>query len=166
MSIRSIQKGDGKDFLRMQHQLDKETDFMLLYPEERTTTDEELEQQITQFLIHDDFWYVALDDNGAISGYIQAERNKLKKISHAAYIVIGLQQKLQRKGIGTAFFQELERWAKEQQIKRLELTVITENAGAVQLYQNAGFEIEGTKKSAIYQNGAYLDEYYMAKLLI
>ncbi|MGL4696361.1 GNAT family N-acetyltransferase [Enterococcus larvae] len=165
MIVRSIARGDGADFLAMQYQLDKESQYMLLMPEERTTTVEEMERHIADTLLLSDFLFVALDDDGRISGYIQAERNRPKKIKHSAYIVIGLLEKMQRKGIGTAFFEELVRWAEKEQVTRLELTVITENTGAVALYEKAGFEIEGTKRRAIFQNGAYMNEYYMAKLL-
>lgn len=164
MTIRSIRKGDGEAFLAMQRQLDQESDFMLLLPEERTTTNEQSEQHIEEVLARNDFLYVALDDSEQISGYIYGERGSLKKISHSAYIVIGLQKKLHRKGIATHFFRKLDQWAKEQHIKRLELTVITENTGAIALYRKAGFEIEGTKKNAIFQNGVYQDEYYMSKI--
>lgn len=165
MRVRAIRKGDGAAFLKMQHQLDHESDYMLMLPEERTTTVEEMEQRIEYVLRQHDFLLVALDDDGEIAGYIQAEQGGFKKISHSAYIVVGIQEKLHRKGIGTRFFQSLEKWANEQQITRLELTVITENVGAVSLYKKAGFEIEGTKINAIFQNDVYLDEYYMAKIL-
>lgn len=163
--VRSIAKGEGADFLAMQKQLDTESNYMLLLPEERTTTAEESEQFVEGILAQDDFLFVALDDNGKIAGYILAEQGIPKKISLSAYIVIGLQQSIQRKGIGTIFFHELNKWAHRKKLKRLELTVIAENTGAVALYKKAGFEIEGTKKCAIFQEGAFLDEYYMSKIL-
>ncbi|WP_236674618.1 GNAT family N-acetyltransferase [Enterococcus sp. BWR-S5] len=100
-----------------------------------------------------------------LAGIFMRKEAKSKKISHSAYIVIGLQKKMHRKGIATYFFRKLDQWAKEQHIKRLELTVITQNTGAIALYKKAGFEIEGTKKNAIFQNGVYQDEYYMSKIL-
>ncbi|WP_309247700.1 GNAT family N-acetyltransferase [Priestia flexa] len=62
-------------------------------------------------------------------------------------------------------FQQLEEWAKEQQIHRLELTVVVENVIAIHLYKKIGFQIEGTKKHSLRINGQYVDEYIMSKLL-
>ena len=47
-------------------------------------------------------------------------------------------------------------------IKRLELTVHTANARAVDLYQRSGFEIEGTRRSSMLVDGVYTDEYLMS----
>ena len=50
-------------------------------------------------------------------------------------------------------------------LHRLELTVMVHNTAAVGLYHKLGFGIEGTRKDSLLVNGAYVDEYAMAKLL-
>ncbi|KHF26789.1 putative acetyltransferase YhhY [Anoxybacillus sp. BCO1] len=60
---------------------------------------------------------------------------------------------------------ELERWAREKGVHRLELTVVIDNAPAISLYQKMGFEQEGVKRHSLNINGRYVDEYCMAKLL-
>ena len=72
------------------------------------------------------------------------------KNKHAAYIVIGIATEHQGKGIGTQLFAELEKWAINNGLHRLELTVITENIAGVKLYEKAGFEIEGNKTRFIF----------------
>ncbi|MNC75722.1 putative acetyltransferase YhhY [compost metagenome] len=69
------------------------------------------------------------------------------------------------KGIGTKFFNELDKWAEQNKISRLELTVMCHNETAVGLYEKKGFRKEGIKKNSMLVNGSYVDEYYMAKLL-
>ena len=49
-------------------------------------------------------------------------------------------------------------------ISRLELDVYTDNKNAIKLYQQLGFEIEGTKRKCSYKNGAYADLLLMARL--
>ena len=49
-------------------------------------------------------------------------------------------------------------------LRRVELTVFTDNVGAVRLYQNFGFEIEGTLREYAFRNGQYVDAYSMARL--
>lgn len=60
--------------------------------------------------------------------------------------------------------QLLNVWAEEKKVTRLELTVICENEAAKHLYTNSGFQIEGIKRKSVCVDGAYLDEYYMARV--
>lgn len=59
---------------------------------------------------------------------------------------------------------ELDKWARENNLTRLELTFVSSNIVAKHLYEKNGFEIEGTRKNAMIIDGKYVDEYYMAKL--
>ena len=94
------------------------------------------------------------------------------KLIHCADVHLGAQMNThlpsakakQRRTEVRATFEKMVAWAKEQGVKRLELTVICENARAKHLYEKMGFEIEGTKKKSVLVDGAYLDEYYMAKI--
>lgn len=67
--------------------------------------------------------------------------------------------------IGTNLFKELIDWASQNNIVRLELTVMTNNKGAIALYEKMGFKIEGLKEKSLLVDGQYIDEYYMAKIL-
>ena len=59
---------------------------------------------------------------------------------------------------------ELDKWARENNLTRLELTVVSSNIVAKHLYEKNGFKIEGTRKNAMIIDDKYADEYYMAKL--
>jgi RimJ/RimL family protein N-acetyltransferase len=59
----------------------------------------------------------------------------------------------------------MEEWSKSHQLKRLELTVMTHNNPAVNLYKRMGFQIEGIKKCSLIIDGNPVDEYCMSKLL-
>lgn len=50
-------------------------------------------------------------------------------------------------------------------IRRIEATVVTENAGAVELFKGIGFQIEGELKDKLFINGQYYNEFVMAKIL-
>ena len=62
-------------------------------------------------------------------------------------------------------FKELEQWASNHNIHRLELTVVARNEAGLALYKKIGFEIEGTKKHSLFIEDEFVDEFYMAKLL-
>ena len=53
-----------------------------------------------------DFLLVAETDNKLI-GYISAQKGRLNRIAHSAYIVIGILTDYRNKGIGTEFFKRL-----------------------------------------------------------
>lgn len=49
-------------------------------------------------------------------------------------------------------------------LRRLELDVNTDNAAAINLYQQYGFEVEGTKRGDILRDGELVDTHVMGRL--
>lgn len=80
--------------------------------------------------------------------------------------MIGVLQEASGQGVGFKLLGEVEHWAREVGVKRLELTVMCHNERTIRLYKRAGFEIEGTKRKAIFMDQQMYDEYYMGKLLL
>ena len=163
MQYRKLVKTDAERFWEMMNQLDHETKYMLYEPGERTKNITRIESLIQNSVEGDDFLLVAEADD-RIVGYISAQKGGLNRIAHSAYIVVGILQKYRGNGIGTEFFKQLDNWAGEKKITRLELTVICENEVAKHLYEKNGFEIEGVKRKSVFVDGKYLDEFYMAKI--
>ncbi len=150
-------------FRALMNQLDYETKYMLYEPGERSKNLPAIESLIRDSAEKNDFLLVAETDNKLI-GYISAQKGRLNRIAHSAYIVVGILKDYRGKGIGTEFFKRLNIWAEENKVVRLELTVICENEAAKHLYTNNGFEIEGMKRKSTFVDGKYLDEYYMARV--
>lgn len=67
-------------------------------------------------------------------------------------------------GVGGQLLQAVLAWANHEAIKRIELTVVSENEAALALYKKIGFEVEGVKRRSLLMDGEYYDEYYMGKL--
>lgn len=164
MQYRRLTKTDAESFWEMMNQLDYETKYMLYEPGERTKNIASVESIIQNAVDGDDFLLAAEEDD-KIVGYISAQKGGLNRIAHSAYIVVGILLKYRGKGIGTEFFKQLDKWAEEKNISRLELTVICENEIARHLYEKNGFEIEGIKRKSVLVDGNYLDEFYMAKMI-
>ncbi|MFZ6649546.1 GNAT family N-acetyltransferase [Undibacterium sp. TJN25] len=84
---------------------------------------------------------------------------------HVAALGMGIADSFTGRGIGTALLAELlslaDNWLN---LLRVELTVYTDNAHALHLYNKFGFEIEGTLRSYALRNGAYVDAHAMARL--
>ena len=124
IAYRSLQLNDREEFWNMMNQLDYETKFMMYEPGEGT-----------------DFLLAAQAD-GQIVGYISAQRGRLKRVCHSAYVVTGIREGYRGLGIGTRFFRELDLWAEKNNIRRLELTVLCSNQTAKHLYEKQGFYVE------------------------
>lgn len=165
MIIRTIRESDAEQFLNLCQKLDDETQFMMLEPGERKTTLEEQRTQIELLLKQENQTIFVAEHDHQIVGYLAAYGGDFKRNTHSAYLIIGILQAFTGQGIGTRLFQTLEEWAQQQNIHRLELTVLAHNNAGVALYKKQGFEIEGTKRHSLLINGLYVDEYFMAKLL-
>ena len=84
---------------------------------------------------------------------------------HAGQLGMAVRDDWQGRGIGTALMQAAvdlaDKWLN---LTRLELTVYTDNAPAVRLYEKFGFTIEGTLVDFAFRDGRYVDAYLMARL--
>ena len=166
VNIREIREDDAASFRNLLTRVDEETQFMLLEPGERQITVEDQRQRIKTILSkNNQIIFVAENDNDLI-GYLAAIGGDFKRNRHRAYIVIGILQAFIDQKIGTKLFTELEKWTRHHAVHRLELTVMVHNERAIRLYKKMGFEIEGTKKHSLLISGSYVDEYYMAKLIL
>lgn len=155
---------DGEKYLEMLKQLDNETKNMMFEPGERKTTLEQMKDRIAAMSGPDGVIFVIQDEN-TIGGFLAAQRGIPNRIRHSAYIVIGILKEYRGKKLGTKLFEELESWARENKVTRLELTVVKSNEGAIKLYEKSGFKIEGIKEKAMIIDGNYVDEYYMGKIV-
>ena len=84
---------------------------------------------------------------------------------HVGQIGMAVRDDWQGKGIGTALMEAAldlaDNWLN---LTRVELSVFTENAAAIALYEKFGFEIEGTHRRYAFRNGTYVDAYSMARV--
>jgi len=91
--------------------------------------------------------------------------SKSPRRRHVGGIGMSVRDDRQGRGIGTALLKaaiELaDGWLNYQ---RLELSVYTDNVGAVHLYRKFGFTIEGTCRAFAFRDGQYVDAYQMARL--
>lgn len=163
--IREANVEDAEPLTNLILQVERESEFMLFEADERKITAEQQRNRIEQMKEQNNSTMLVAEVKGKLVGYLFAIGGRARRNQHTAYLVIGILQEYRGKGIGTQLFTTLERWAKEQRLHRLELTVVATNETAIALYKKMGFQIEGTKKDSLLINGEFVDEYYMAKLL-
>jgi RimJ/RimL family protein N-acetyltransferase len=69
------------------------------------------------------------------------------------------------KGYGTDATRTILRYAfGEANLHRVELEVFSFNQRGLRVYEKCGFKLEGTRRQALYREGAWHDEYVMAIL--
>lgn len=166
MKIRHAEASDAKSLLKLFKQIDNETNFMLLEPDERTTTIEDQKKIIQDFAKSDTKAMIVAEENGDLLGFIIGVGNTTRRNRHSLYCVIGLIQSATGQVLGNQLLSNLEKWAKLHGITRLELTVLCHNTRAIRLYKKFGFEVEGTKRHSLKIDGEYFDEFLMSKLLV
>jgi RimJ/RimL family protein N-acetyltransferase len=164
ITIRPIQARDAEAYLDLRLTLDAETKFMLLEPGERRQTADSVRASLEAMLASDSGAIFVAENESRLIGYISAIQGDCNRNRHSAAIVAGLRLAYTGKGIGQRLFHALEDWASSANITRLELTVMTHNERALNLYQKVGFEIEGTRRKSLMVDGLPVDEYYMGKI--
>ncbi len=85
--------------------------------------------------------------------------------AHARMLGICVLSKYQGMGVGRALMQALvglaDKWLP---VTRIELTVFSDNAPAIKLYESFGFEREGIHKAYALRDGKYVDTLAMARI--
>ena len=167
MIIRKLTTDDTENFFQMMCCLDEETQYMLYEPGERREKTKDLSRlrsAVEEAASGQDLLLGAVSDAGEIVGFLWAEKGRLNRVLHTAYIVVGIREAWRHQGIGTQFFDLLDEWAKATGVVRLELTVECENTAAKSLYEKCGFNAEGIREKSMKVNGRLVDEYYMGKI--
>lgn len=108
--------------------------------------------------------HIVAEAEGRIIGDVGLHRGKGRR-AHTAVIGMGVHDDFAGRGVGTALMAALidaaDNWL---DLKRLELTVWTDNAPAQALYRKFGFVEEGVLRAYAYRDGAYVDALAMARL--
>ena len=152
MLVRTIRPEDAEQLVQLKLQIDQETTFMLFEPGERKMTVREQRGAIERLLADNISMIFVAEHEGRIIGFLSATGSHIKRIRHTLYIVIGILKAFTGQGIGTQLFTAMEEWASQQNIHRLELTVMTPNEAGIALYKKRGFSIEGTRKHACFKD--------------
>lgn len=164
MKIRPIEVEDAENFIELSKKID-ESGFMMLEPGERQTTVEQQIRAIERISKDEKSIFYVADVDGTLTGFMAALGNHNKRNRHSAYLVLGVLEEFQGQGIATKLFDQIFDWAKTAAISRLELTVITENVKAYNLYKKMGFILEGEKVHSLMIDGKPVNEYYLYKLI-
>ncbi len=103
--------------------------------------------------------------NGETAGQLNISVNKSVHRKHSAGIGLVVGHAYLKKGVGSRLMKaglELEDlWLN---VKRLELSVYSDNEAAIELYKKFGFDTEGVMKAYAFRNGRYVDAIRMSRI--
>ena len=108
---------------------------------------------------------LALSRQGEILGMLNCHGSSRRALRHSCVMGISVARENRGAGIGTALLQAMVDWASASGIKRIELNVYARNQRAICLYRSFGFQAEGRRRKAVFQDGEHLDDIVMSLLL-
>ncbi len=163
---RDVTVADAQPMIEYLNQVAGETVNLSFGRGEYTKSKEEEEAFIQDHLEADNQLFIVAEDNGHIVGHITISANQKIKMRHIGVIGISIRKPYWRKGIGRELMGKAIAWAHDSGvIRKLNLNVLVSNIGAIALYQDVGFEIEGRLRRDMFLNGEFTDALEMGMLI-
>jgi RimJ/RimL family protein N-acetyltransferase len=107
--------------------------------------------------------FVAEVNGGAgIVGRLSLGRDPHPASRHVADLGLMVAADYRRRGVGRALLEEAVDWARDADVRKLELHVFPHNEAAVALYERFGFRREGYRRAHYRRGPEYLDAILMA----
>ena len=165
--IREAEAEDAAELVTFLNCVSLETDFTSLDGEGILLTDTEMELFLDKQTHSENQITLLALLNDEIAGLVNITADQRKRVRHIGDLFIVIGQKYWNNGLGSLLLEEVVEWAQASGIlRRLQLTVQTRNQGAVHLYQQHGFVIEGRQERGAYiEEGKFIDVYLMGKLI-
>ena len=102
---------------------------------------------------------------GRVVGLVTMDGGTIRATQHSAVLGILVDKDYRGQGIGKLLMEQAIAWARSADIQRIELNVFATNEGAVALYKQFGFEIEGRRRKVLLVQGHWIDDYIIALLI-
>jgi ribosomal protein S18 acetylase RimI-like enzyme len=163
-AIRQAGPGDAAALLALQRRLDEQSSFMLLEPGERDPEPDSLRDRLAAQGPAGSFDLVA-EDEQALLGWVSVEVAPFRRARRTGYLVMGVDAGAAGRGVGSALLTTAAQEGRQRGLRRLELTVMTDNLRAFRLYLRAGFQVEGLRRDALVRDGTVVSDYYKVLLL-
>jgi RimJ/RimL family protein N-acetyltransferase len=110
--------------------------------------------------------FLVAEAGGQIIGNLTCQGGPRQATRHVTVLGMSVAREWRDQGVGSQLMRRAIEWARASQVvKRIELNVFARNQRAIHLYEKFGFAIEGSRRSAIYRDGEYLDDYVMGLLI-
>lgn len=160
--IRQAVASDASALLSLRTILFAETDYLLWSPSEFNDTVDDEAQRIHRLNKLPNSRCLVAASGQALIGFINASGGQAQRQQHATTLALGVIRSHWGCGVGSQLLETVLTWSRQAGLRRVELTVHTQNERAIRLYKHLGFEIEGLRRSSLLVNGSYRDEFLMS----
>lgn len=164
ITIREVTPDDAEIMVRFLVELDAEN-LPVLFRRLRPRTVEQQHDHIQRHLSTPRSTIMIALANGMVVGILDFHGNARAQCEHVGGFGVSVAQSWRRHKVATKLIEELFEWARLQKVRRVELEVFSNNAGAFKLYEHLGFVLEGRRREAVLVEGTYIDTFQMAKLI-
>ena len=163
-AVRLVTEADAASVVNLRRRLFAETPFMLWEPAEFVQTAEDERKRIASLNSRPNCLSILTEHKSEVVGLLTAVGGDRNRQRHSATLALGVAKAYWGQGIATAMVREAVAWSERTGLKRLELTVHTSNLAALSVYLRCGFQVEGVRRSSLFVDGEYVDEYLMSLL--
>ncbi|WP_028023415.1 GNAT family N-acetyltransferase [Enterovibrio calviensis] len=112
----------------------------------------------------DDVYCLVAEEEGKIVGQLGFEANHRARRRHVGEFGMAVHDDHTGQGVASKLLSTMidlaDNWLN---LRRIELTVYSDNEAAIALYKNFGFQQEGRAVDYAFRNGEYVDALYMAR---
>lgn len=159
-SVRLLTSNDAEEYrlVRLRALQEQPPAFGAL-PEDEPTRSELVQRLVAS----DDRCFFGAFQGGQLLGILRFSRYSAPNEKHRAYLAgLYVLPPFRRHGCGRSLIREaLNRASNAAGIRRVNLTVVTQQKAAIRLYQSFGFRIYGTEQETFSSAGEFYDEHLM-----
>lgn len=164
--IRPIQANDARPFINLQEEIFTQSDFSYFAANEQGLTVQQVRKLIAEWRKQKTSTILLCIYNGQFAGYAKIQGNDASRIKHIASIRIAVLESFKQQGLAIALLTESEKWARSNNIARLEANIMMHNDAAFKIFQKMGYSKEGTREKAVLINDQFIDEIQCSKFIL
>ncbi|MGM0379070.1 MAG: GNAT family N-acetyltransferase [Bacillota bacterium] len=166
IKISQVNVEDAKNLIEFMKKVDLETDFLLRAPGEFNLTEKQEKEFIKKQNSDENSLFLKASLKNKVVATLGFSGEKNKRYSHKGEFGMAVLKEYWNLGIGSAFLNNLLKWADDNNLIKISLRVDATNEKAIGLYKKFGFEKEGLlKKNKCIGKDDFRDELVMAYFL-
>jgi RimJ/RimL family protein N-acetyltransferase len=161
--VRPAEPGDAEELTRLANAVSREPEAWLISADGEWRSPSDERRYLKALRRYPDAGvFVAETDAGQLVARLSVSRDAHPASRHVADLGLMVAKGWRGRGIGTALLDAAVDWAREREVRKLELHVFPWNEPAIRLYEKFGFEREGYRKGHYRRAGEDVDAILMA----
>ena len=164
--VREALPEDAGQVLSYTKEILADSPYLITTPEEFKQTEGQQQEWLAEMSEDANKLALVAEQDGEIIGFLDFHNGNRIRNRHQGSFGMSVKREYRSNGVGKALLNVLLEWAQENStIEKISLEVFSENAGAIALYKNAGFDMEGIKRKSVKTDAGYCNLFLMAKFV-